>query len=238
MTTTNTPAISQISIISNTDFEFVANGRLYCLLVEQEHLDNTYGKSADYWESPFSGVGSYDTVSEIDILTWNKLPISEADALEVINANTTSWDDVTECTDKGLALLAEQAAEQRKQARRNLLSHIVSTANRLRPALRDMSLAMHVAWTRAKVLATGLVSFVKVSDVDTDTDIPVHTRRVASLESVGFTAAGTGKDGHKDILKFIDLSKFESWVESGMNKADAAKRSIISMHVWQVVSWN
>ncbi len=231
MQTLSTPAISQISIISNTDFEFVSNGRLYVLFVEQAHLDNAYGQAATYWENPYSGKGFYDTESEINILTWNTLPITTEDALEVILANQVSWEDVTECTDKGLAML-------RAAARKSLLSHIVSTANRLRSALRDMSLAMHVAWTRAKVLATGLVSFVKVSDVDTDTDIPVHTRRVASLESVGFTAAGTGKDGHKDILKFIDLSKFESWVESGMSKADAAKRSIISMHAWQVVSWN
>lgn len=232
-----TPAITNITINSNDDLEFVANGRLYVLLVEQQHLDNAFGQTAPYWENPYTGQGYNDIESELTLATWNTLKISEADALEVIQANATSWDDVTECTDKGLAMLAAQAAEQRKNARRNLLSHIVSTANRLRSTLRDMSLAMHVAWTRAKVLATGIVNFVKVADVDADGEIPVHTRRVASLESAGFIAVGTApKKDHKDILKFIDLSKFESWIESGMDRIDAAKRSIISMHVWQIVA--
>ena len=46
---------------------------------------------------------------------------------------------------------------------------------------------------------------------------------------------GSSKGEYKDILKFIDLDKFEAWIKSGMEKIKAAKRSVISMHVWQVV---
>lgn len=219
--------ISQITPASATDVEFVSNGRLYVLLIDQEVLNNTYGQEADYWEHP-SGKG-YDTVeSVITIRDWEKLPLTEADYLEVISANQASWEDVTDCTDKGAELL-------RKESRRKLLSMIVTQANKMYSSLRNMSLAMHVAWTRAKVLAKGLVSFVKVNDVDTEAEIPVHTRRVASLEGMGFVSSGERSVRSRDILKFIDLDKFDAWVASGLDKMAALKRSIISMHVWQVV---
>lgn len=220
--------ISQITPASSTDVEFVCNNRLYVLLIDQEALDNTYGQEADYWESLETGKG-YDTVeSVISVRDWEKLPLTEADYLEVITANQASWEDVTEYTDKGAELL-------RKESRRKLLSMIVTQANKMYSSLRNMSLAMHVAWTRAKVLAKGLVSFVKVNDVDTEGEIPVHTRRIASLEGMGFVSSGEKRESNRDILKFIDLDKFDAWVASGLDKMAALKRSIISMHVWQVV---
>ena len=220
--------ITNLTILSNCELEFIANGRAYLLEVTQDELDATYGIVDTYSECPFTGRGYYDTESEMGLVSWRLLPITTEAALEVINANQDSWYDITELSDLGAMLL-------KKQARRNLLSHIVTTANKMRATLKSMSLAMHVAWTRAKVLAAGVVNFVKVGDVDAEEEIPLHTRRIASLESAGYVPTESSKKQYKDILKFVDLDKFEAWIESGMTQIEAAKRSIISMHVWQVV---
>ena len=225
---TKMTTITNITILSNTELEFVANNRAYLLEVTQNELDATYGINDTYSECPFTGRGHYDTEPEMGLVSWRLLPITTEAALEVINANENSWYDITECSDLGATLL-------KKQARRNLLSYIVTTANKMRATLKSMSLAMHVAWTRAKILAAGVVNFVKVGDVDTEEEIPLHTRRVTSLESAGYIPTGSSKGEYKDILKFIDLDKFEAWIESGMTQIEAAKRSVISMHVWQVV---
>ncbi len=225
--TTTSASISGITKVSNTDIEFVANGRLYVLLIDQEELDRAYGQTASYSENPFSGKGYTDTNSEVPVQIWNKMNLTEADMLEVITANQVSWEDVTECTDRGLALIAETAKEAKKQARHKLLSWIVSGANKLRSTLKSMSLAMHVAWTKARILTTGVVNFVKVDDVDLETEIPVQRRRVMD-----------GGRGKNDMLLFIDLDKFETNLRSGMQEATAKAKSFISMHVWQVVSWS
>ena len=223
-----TTQITNLTILSNCELEFVCNGRAWLLEVTQDELDATYGINDTYSECPFTGRGHYDTDSEMSLISWRLLPLTTEAALEVINANQDSWYDITELSDLGAMLL-------KKQARKNLLSHIVTTANKMRSTLKSMSLAMHVAWTRAKVLAAGVVNFVKVADVDGVDEIPLHTRRVISLESAGYVPAGSTKGEHKDILKFVDLDKFEAWIESGMEKINAVKRSVISMHVWQVV---
>ena len=225
--TTTTASISGITKVSNTDIEFVSNGRLYVLLIDQEELDRAYGQTASYSENPFSGKGYADTNSEVPVQIWNKMNLSNEDLLEVITANQVSWEDVTECTDRGLALIAETAKEAKKQARHKLLSWIVSGANKLRSTLKSMSLAMHVAWTKARILATGVVNFVKVDDVDLETEIPVQRRRVMD-----------GGRGKNDMLLFIDLDKFETNLRDGLQEAAAKAKSFISMHVWQVVSWS
>ncbi len=124
--------------------------------------------------------------------------------------------------------LASFEVELKKQARKNLLSWIVTTANKLRSTLKSMSLALHTAWTRAKILLSGFVQFVKIADVDSSEEIPVFSRRVASLESQGFTPKGESKPN--GLLKFIDLDK----KDLGLPIASC----IISMHVWQVVGWS
>jgi len=118
--------------------------------------------------------------------------------------------------------------ELKKETRRNLLSWIVTTANKLRSTLKSMSLALHTAWTRAKILLSGFVQFVKVADVDNTEEIPVFSRRVASLESQGVTPKGESKPN--GLLKFIDLDKKDSGLP--------LSACIISMHVWQVVGWS
>lgn len=222
MTTLSTSAISNLVISSKTDFEFEANGRLYVLLVEQSHLDNTYGATATYSENPYSGRGYNDVESVINIRTWEALPITAEDALEVIQANATSWDDVTECTDKGQAML-------RKAARRNLLSHIVTCANKMRATLkgiyRPMRVAMSNAWEYARIIARGAVSFIKVADVDNE-NAEIHTRRVAPITSGPITSS---------LFKFYDLDKIAANIQAGMDEIAAKSKSIISMHVWQVV---
>jgi len=217
--------ISQISITSNTDIEFISNGRLYVLLIEQQHLDNAFGQTATYWENSYTGQGYNDIESEITLSTWNGLKISEADALEVILANQVSWDDVTECTDRGQALLAEQ----RKAARRNLLSHIVTCANKMRSTLkgiyRPMRVAMSNAWEYARIIMRGTVSFIKVADIDNEA-AEVHTRRVSPITSGPIASS---------LFKFYDLDKIAANIQAGMDEITAKAKSIISMHVWQIV---
>jgi hypothetical protein len=225
--TTTTASISGITKVSNTDIEFVSNGRLYCLIIDQEELDRAYGQTASYSENPMTGRGYTDTNSEVPVRVWEKLELSNEDLLEVIQANQVSWEDVTECTDRGQALLAETAKEAKKQARHKLLSWIVSGANKLRSTLKSMSLAMHVAWTKARILASGVVNFVKVDDVDADGEIEIQSRRVAD--------GGRGKNG---LLLFTDLDKYETYLKAGLDEATAKAKSFISMHVWQVVSWS
>lgn len=87
---------------------------------------------------------------------------------------------------------------------------------------------MHTAWTKAKILATGFVQFVKMSDVDIEGEIPVQSRRVASLESFGVERKTANKTA--GLLRFIDLDK----IAKGLSAAE----SVISFHVWQVVGWS
>lgn len=220
--------ISEISAISNTDIEFVCEGRLYQLEVGQEELDNAYGVGTRYWEDPYTSKGYNDDESEMPLNVWKKLNnLTEADYLLVINANRVSWEDVTECTDKGLTMLEAAQKAAKAESRRKLLSWIVSGANKLRSVLKSMSLAMHTAWTRARILAAGAVQFVKVADVDSEGEIPVQNRRVAD--------GGKGKNG---LLLFTDLEKYETYIKAGLDEAAAKAKAYISMHTWQVVSWN
>ncbi len=212
--------ITEITITDNTDIEFVCAGRLYNLLIDQEQLDAAFGFETRDWEDPYDGKAYYDEYSVIEIEDWSKSKnITNEDILAVILANRYDCEDVTEYCDKGLAML-------RKQARHNLLSYIVTSANKLRSTLKSMSLAMHAAWTKAKILASGVVNFVKVADVDTNKEITVHTRRVAD--------GGTGKNG---LMLFKDLEKYETYLKAGLDEAIATAKSFISMHPWQVVSW-
>lgn len=219
--------ISEISAISNTDIEFVVEGRLFQLEIGQDELDNAFGQFSNYWENPYTGKGYYDTEVEMSLWDWKKLQLTEADYLQVITANRTSWEDITEYTDKGLAMLEAAQKVAKTESRRKLLSWIVSGANKLRSVLKSMSLAMHTAWTRARILAAGAVQFVKMGDVDNDTEIPVQNRRVAD--------GGNSKNG---LLLFTDLEKYETAIREGLDEATAKAKSFISMHVWQVVSWN
>lgn len=196
--------ITEITAIENTDIEFVFNGRLYCLVIDQDEwnalsysIRNIYGDDFDFFKS-----------------------CKDVDFAEIVFDLRLYAEDVTESTDKGLAML-------RKQARTKLLSWIVSSANKLRSTLKSMSLAMHTAWTKAKILATGFVQFVKVSDVDIEGEIPVQSRRVASLESYGIKGQGNRPS---DILRFIDLDK----IKQGIHPVSC----VISFHVWQVVGWS
>lgn len=215
--------ISEIEVIENTDIEFISNGRLYCLLIDQEHLDAAFGTRLEKEEDIYSGDNWLIEVPEIEIEDWRKSKkLTTEDFIQVIAANFECCEDVTEYTDRGIALLTEQ----RKQTRKNLLSFVVSTANRLRSTLKNMSLAMHTAWTKARILASGVVNFVKVDDVDTEAEIVVQRRRVAD--------GGKGKNG---LLLFTDLDKYENFLREGYEEAKAKAKSFISMHVWQVVSW-
>lgn len=212
-------SITQIVAASNVDVEFVSNGRLYQLEITQDELDAAYGANAAYWENPYTGEGATDTECEMPLSAWKKLNLTEKDFMEVIVANQAAWCDVTECTDKGQELL-------KAQARKNLLSWIVTLANKLRSALKSMSLAMRAAWMKAKILATGIVKFVKIEDVKKEF-IPTHTRRVVD--------GGQGRNG---ILLFTDLDKYEAALSEGLSEAAAKAKSYISMHLWQVVGWN
>ena len=195
--------ITNITAIENSDIEFVFNGRLYCLLID-----------ADVFNALSSSIRS--SYGEFEDFKNCK----NVDFAEIVFDLRLYAEDVTETTEKGLAML-------RKQARRNLLSYIVSSANKLRSSLKSLSLAMHTAWTQARILLTGMVQFVKVGDVDTEEgEIKVQSRRVASLSSFGIKYQSISNT----VLRFIDLEK----IESGL----APIKSIISFHVWQVVSWN
>lgn len=194
--------ISQITAIENTDIEFVFEGRLYCLVIDQEE----YAALSPTIRSYYGEYEDFKTAKNVDFA-------------EIIFDLRLYAEDVTETTDKGQALL-------KKQARRNLLSYIVSSANKLRSTLKSMSLAMHTAWTKARILASGVVNFVKVDDVDTEAEIVVQRRRVAD--------GGRGKNG---LLLFTDLDKYENFLREGYEEAKAKAKSFISMHVWQVVSW-
>lgn len=196
--------ITEITAIENTDIEFVFNGRLYCLVIDQDEwnalsysIRNIYGDDFEFFKS-----------------------CNNVDFSEIIFDLRLYAEDVTEYTEKGLAML-------RKQARHNLLSYIVTSANKLRSTLKSMSQAMHTAWTKARILASGIVSFVKVGDVDKDEDAPVYTRRVAD--------GGAGKNG---LMLFKDLDKYETYLKAGLDEATATAKSFISMHPWQVVSWS
>ncbi len=208
MTTLLTSAqISDVVIIDNTDIEFVFNGRLYQLEINELAYNDL-----SYFVKRNIGETHYEFVT---------CQFSEETAKDIIIELFSYAKDVTEYTDKGQQLL-------RKQARRNLLSWIVTTANKMRSALKSMSLALHTAWTRAKILLSGFVQFVKVGDVDSSEEIPVFSRRVASLESQGFVPKGESKP--TGTLKFIDLDKKDSGLP--------LSACIISMHVWQVVGWS
>jgi len=194
--------ITDIEVRENTDIEFVFNGRLYQLEIGLEEWNAlpTHIKGDEFEE--------YKSFKNINFL-------------QVAHSLRLYAKDVTECSDKGLAML-------RKQARKRLLSFVVSSANKLRSALKSMSLAMHTAWTKARILATGVVQFVKMQDVDIEGEIPVQTRRVASLESFGVERKTANKTA--GLLRFIDLDK----IAKGLSAAE----SVISFHVWQVVGWS
>lgn len=221
MTTSTTSAsqITGLTIVDNCDVEFEFNGRLYQLEIDQDVLDNAFGFYGV--ESTIAEYGKCDYIaeygeceSEVELNWWKKAKLTDDSFIEVIVANTESWEDVTECTDRGQALL-------RRNARRSFLSFVVSTANKLRRSLGNMSTAMHAAWTKARILASGIVNFVKVNDDET-----IYTRRVSD--------GGIGKNG---LLLFTDLDKFEFWLAEGLSEETAKVKSYISMHVWQVVSW-
>ncbi len=195
--------ISQITAIENTDVEFVFNGRLYCLAIDQAEFNALSYNIRNLYGNDFN---AFKACKKVDFS-------------EIVFDLRLYAEDVTECTDKGQAML-------RKQARRNLLSYIVSSANKLRSTLKSLSLAMHTAWTQARILITGCVQFVKVGDVDTEGEIQVQSRRVAALSSFGIKYQSITNT----VLRFIDIDK----IESGL----APSKSIISFHVWQVVSWN
>lgn len=204
MTLFNASEITKIEAIENTDIEFVSNGRLYCLVIDQDEwnalsysIRNIYGDDFDFFKT-----------------------CKNVDFAEIISDLRLYAEDVTETTDKGQAML-------RKQARHNLLSWIASSANKMRSTFKSMSVAMHTAWTKAKILASGVVSFVKIEDIDKEENTPIYTRRVASLESYGIK--GSGKAKKSGVMRFIDLDK----IERGL----APIACIISMHVYQVVSW-
>jgi len=215
--------ITGLEIISNTELEFISGGRVYILEIGQSELNNAFGMGVVFYESPFDGVtDKYDVEPEFTLSEWDRCKfLSEYDFIRVITTNQESWQDVTEYSDKGIELL-------KKQARSKLLSWILTTANKTRSIFKSMSTALHTAWTRAKILATGIVKFVKVDDIDKEGEIPVFTRRVATLEKYGVT--GLGKRKSNGLMKFIDLDK----IDSGLPPAAC----IISMHVWQVVDWH
>lgn len=194
--------ITNITAIENTDIEFIYNGRLYCLVIDQDE----YAALSPAIRSYYGEFEDFKACKEVDFS-------------EIVFDLRLYAEDVTESTDKGQELL-------RKEARRNLLSYIVSSANKLRSTLKSLSLAMHTAWTQARILLTGMVQFVKVGDVDTEGEIQVQSRRVASLSAHGIKYQSISNT----VLRFIDLEK----IESGL----APSKSIISFHVWQVVSWN
>lgn len=194
--------ITEITAIENTDIEFVFEGRLYQLEISNEEWDALSSSI----RNQYGDFESFKSCKDVDFT-------------EIIFDLRLYAEDVTEYTEKGLAML-------RKQARHNLLSYIVSSANRLRSTLKSMSLAMHTAWTQAKILMTGVVEFVKVGDVDTEGEILTQRRRVASLADYGVKYDSISKD----VLRFIDLDK----IAKGLSPASC----IISMHVWQVVSWS
>lgn len=218
-----TSQITGILAADNCDVEFEYNDRLYQLDITQASLTEVYGTS-----------------NEVELLWWKNATLSTEDFIEVIVANQELWYDVTECTDRGQALL-------RRSTRRNLLSFIVSGANKMRKAFGSLSTALraswakakmllesvqsvqdagiHTAYTKAKVLATGIVNFIKVQDADLE-DAPIHTRRVVD--------GGTGKNG---LLLFTDLDKFEAAKAQGLSEEAAKAKAYISMHVWQVVGW-
>lgn len=190
----------------STDIEFVCDGRLYHLEINKEEWEDLSYSIRNYFGD------CYHTFRE-STLPHNIL-------LEICYDLRLHAVDVTEDTEKGQALL-------RKQARKSLLSYIVTSANKMRKAVGSMSTALHTAWTKAKILMTGFVQFVKVADIDSEGEIPVQSRRVASLESFGIKGTGNKADS---MLRFIDLEKIALGIP--------AIACIISMHVWQVVSWS
>lgn len=195
--------ISNITAIENSDIEFIFDGRLYQLEIDEERWEDLSYELRNLYGNDFN---AFKTCKNVDFS-------------EIVYDLRLYAEDVTESTEKGQAML-------RKQARRSLLSYIVSSANKLRSSLKSLSLAMHTAWTQARILITGMVQFVKVGDVDTEGEIKVQSRRVASLSSHGIKYESITNT----VLRFIDLEK----IESGL----APIQSIISCHVWQVVSWN
>lgn len=190
----------------STDIEFVCDGRLYHLEIGEYEFDDLSYSIRNYFGDCYS--------------TFRKSTLPHNILLEICYDLRLHAVDVTEYTEKGQALL-------RKQARKNLLSYIVTSANKMRKIVGSMSTALHTAWTKAKILMTGFVQFVKVGDVDTEGEIPVQSRRVASLDKYGIK--GTGNNASA-MLRFVDLDK----IESGIPLINC----IISMHVWQVVSWS
>lgn len=203
MTLFNASEITEIEAIENTDIEFVCENRLYCLVIDQDE----YAALSPTIRSYYGDFEDFKTCKNVDFA-------------EIISDLRLYAEDVTETTDKGQAML-------RKQARHNLLSWIASSANKMRSTFKSMSVAMHTAWTKAKILASGVVSFVKIEDIDKEENTPIYTRRVASLESYGIK--GSGKAKKSGVMRFIDLDK----IERGL----APIACIISMHVYQVVSW-
>lgn len=203
MTLFNASEITEIEAIENIDIEFVCEGRLYCLVIDQDE----YVALSPTIRSYYGDFEDFKACKNVDFA-------------EIISDLRLYAEDVTETTDKGQAML-------RKQARHNLLSWIASSANKMRSTFKSMSVAMHTAWTKAKILASGVVSFVKIEDIDKEENTPIYTRRVASLESYGIK--GSGKAKKSGVMRFIDLDK----IERGL----APIACIISMHVYQVVSW-
>lgn len=194
--------------------EFVSECRVYDLEITQDMVDYVFGVNELTQESAWWTLASY-TESLVELSE-----ITEEEMVEVAQSFKKDWYDVTDSCPEKVAII-------RKQARRSLLSYIVTSANKLRSTLKSMSEAMHTAWTKARILASGIVSFVKVGDVDKDEDVPVYTRRVAD--------GGTGKNG---LMLFKDLEKYENYLKAGLDEATATAKSFISMHAWQVVSWS
>lgn len=204
MTTTT---ITEIVAIENTDIEFVCEGRLYQLEIGEDEWAALSPTIRNYYADSLASFRNCKKTTPIDLL-------------EICYDLRLYAEDVTETTDKGQSML-------RRQSRKSLLSYIVTSANKMRSTLKSMSLAMHTAWTKARIIASGFVQFVKVSDVDSEGEIEIQSRKVGSLSDYGIKGLGNKPSS---ILRFIDLGK----IEKGFHPVSC----VISLYVWQVVGWN
>lgn len=209
--------MKNLLVLSPTEIEFECDNRLYSLEITQQCLTNAFGLDSTESECPFTGFFSHAHPPNMDLYWWNRVELSSEDFYAVVEANRDEWYDVTECSDRGQALL-------KRQARANFLRSIMENANKLRKKLGDLGAALSCAWTKAKILATGVVNFIKLSDYEAENP-PIQTRRVAD--------GGSGRTG----LLFVDLDKFEAAKEAGMDDEKARLASLISMHAYQVVNW-
>lgn len=209
--------MKNLLVLSPIEIEFEADNRLYSLEITQQCLTNAFGFNSTESECPFTGVFSHDYTPVIDLYWWQRVELSTGDFWAVVEANRNAWYDVTECSDRGQALL-------KRQARASFLRSIMENANKLRKKLGNLGTALSCAWTKVKILASGVVNFIKLADHELENP-PIQTRRVAD--------GGSGRTG----LLFVDLDKFEAAKESGMDEEKARLMSLISMHAYQVVNW-